>query len=228
MSKLIAILFALFSLLMPLTGSQPDGGLPDDLPLSETILLSINYPGEGYGTPAMCADAEVYLYTDGTIRITVPAEFAPASSGNAAADILPDEGEVTIATLQMSQHNYDRVAAFASPELTAEDYLSLPRQCCLPMGMVLSGYWPVGIARHGLNLVKANEAFFSPKGEGFWGRNYGRNLWLYPAWPLDLSDHRQELEAAGYAFFARMEETLPPNMPNVRRTSDFNWDGALL
>lgn len=119
MSKLIAILFALFSLPMPLTGSQPDGGLPDDLPLSETILLSINYPGEGYGTPAMCADAEAYLYTDGTIRITVPAEFAPASSGNAAADILPDEGEVTIATLQMSQHNYDRVAAFASPERIA-------------------------------------------------------------------------------------------------------------
>jgi len=25
-----------------------------------------------------------------------------------------------------------------------------------------------------------------------------------------------------------MEETLPPNMPAVRRTSDFNWDGALL
>jgi hypothetical protein len=119
-------------------------------------------------------------------------------------------------------------AAFASPELTAEDYLSLPRQCCLPMGMVLSGYWPVGIARHGLNLVKANEAFFSPKGEGFWGRNYGRNLWLYPAWPLDLSDHRQELEAAGYAFFARIEETLPPNMPTIRRTSDFNWNGSLL
>ena len=119
-------------------------------------------------------------------------------------------------------------AAFASTELTAEDYLALPRQCCLPMGMVLSGYWPVGIARHGLNLVKANEPFFSPKGEGFWGRNYGRNLWLYPAWPMDLSAHRQELEAAGYAFFARIEETLPPNMPNVRRTSEFNWDGALL
>lgn len=119
-------------------------------------------------------------------------------------------------------------AAFASPELTAEDYLALPRQCCLPMGMVLSGYWPVGVARHGLNLVKANEAFFSPKGEGFWGRNYGRNLWLYPAWPLDLSEHRPALENAGYAFFARIDENLPQNMPNVRRTSDFNWNGALL
>jgi hypothetical protein len=31
-----------------------------------------------------------------------------------------------------------------------------------------------------------------------------------------------------YAFFARIEETLPPNMPTIRRTSDFNWNGSLL
>ena len=94
--------------------------------------------------------------------------------------------------------------------------------------MVLSGYWPVGISRHGMNQVKANEAFFSPKGEAFWARNYGHNLWIYPAWPMDLSAHRQELEAAGYAFFARLEEHLPPNMPPLRRTSEFNWNGSLL
>lgn len=118
--------------------------------------------------------------------------------------------------------------AFVSPEMSGEDYLALPRQCCLPLGMVLSGYWPVGISRHGMNQVKANEAFFSPKGEAFWARNYGHNLWMYPAWPLDLSAHRQELEAAGYAFFARLDENLPPNLPPTRRTSDFNWNGSLL
>lgn len=125
MSKLIAIFFALLSLFR-LQPSTPGRGLPEGAVLSESILLSINYPGAGYGTPAMCADAEVYLYKDGTIRITVPAEFAPAAIGAAIADeagndadIVPDQGEVTIATLQMSQHNYDRVAAFASPERIA-------------------------------------------------------------------------------------------------------------
>lgn len=119
-------------------------------------------------------------------------------------------------------------SAFVSPELSRDDFLSLPKQCCLPLGMVLSGFWPVGISRHALNLVKANETFYSPKRESFWGRNYGRNLWIYPGWPLDLSAHRQELEAAGYCFFAKLEENLPPGMPPLRRTSEFNWNGSLL
>ncbi|MBO4316782.1 MAG: U32 family peptidase [Mailhella sp.] len=119
-------------------------------------------------------------------------------------------------------------AAFASPELSSEDYLALPKKSVLPLGMVLSGYWPVGISRFGLNQVKPNMPFFSPKGEAFWARNYGSNLWIYPAWPLDISAHKKELEAAGYAFFARLDENLPRTMPPVRRTSSFNWDGALL
>lgn len=119
-------------------------------------------------------------------------------------------------------------AAFVSPELSRNDFLSLPRESCLPLGMVLSGFWPVGISRHSLNLVKANETFYSPKGENFWARNYGHNLWIYPGWPLDLSAHRQELESVGYAFFAKLEESLPQGMPPLRRTSEFNWNGALL
>ena len=43
-----------------------------------------------------------------------------------------------------------------------------------------------------------------------------------------LASNVQELEAAGYAFFARLEENLPPNMPPLRRTSEFNWNGSLL
>ena len=119
-------------------------------------------------------------------------------------------------------------SAFVSPELSGEDYLTLPRQSCLPLGMVLSGFWPVGISRHNLNLVKANEVFYSPKGESFWARTYGHNLWIYPGWPMDLSAHRQELEAAGYCFFAKLDESLPQGMPPIRRTSEFNWNGNLL
>ncbi len=119
-------------------------------------------------------------------------------------------------------------AAFASPELAAGDYLALPAHSPLPLGMVLSGYWPAGISRFDLNQVKPNVPFFSPKGEAYWARHYGRNLWIYPAWPMDISAHKRELEAAGYEFFARLDETPPPGLPPLRRTSTYNWDGALL
>ena len=177
---------------------------------------------EAIGRDALVAAAlciAVPAIADGTVSRS----DAWAKDGESGAFAAP-EG----ATLEELAGKLGIDAAFASPELTAEDYLALPRQSCLPMGMVLSGWWPVGIARHGMTLVKANEPFFSPMGEGFWGRNYGRNLWLYPAWPMDLSAHRQELEAAGYAFFARLDENLPPNMPPVKRSSEFNWNGSLL
>ncbi|MCH5277357.1 MAG: U32 family peptidase [Desulfovibrionaceae bacterium] len=118
--------------------------------------------------------------------------------------------------------------AFVSPELAAGDMLALPGQSCLPLGVVTEGWWPVGISRHRLEQIKTNEPFVSPKGENFWARAYGRNLWIYPGWPLDITAHRPELESAGYAFFARLDEKLPPSLPQPRRSSDFNWQGSLL
>ena len=119
-------------------------------------------------------------------------------------------------------------AAYISPELSREDFLALPRQSPLPLGVVLSGFWPVGISRFGLLGIKPNEPFMSPKGEVFWARTYGGNVWLYPGWPLDLTSRRQELQAAGYSFFARLEEHVPQALPEARRESLFNWEGALL
>lgn len=119
-------------------------------------------------------------------------------------------------------------AAFVSPELTGEDMIALPRQSCLPLGVVLGGFWPVGVSRHELPHLKSDEAFFSPRGEPFWARVYGQNLWIYPGWPLDLTARRQELENAGYAFFARLDETPPSALSPARRTSEFNWSGSLL
>ena len=119
-------------------------------------------------------------------------------------------------------------AAYVSPELSREDYLALPKQSPLPLGMVLSGFWPVGISRFGLLGIKPNEPFMSPKGEVFWARNYGGNIWIYPGWPLDLSEQRQELQAAGYSFFARLDEHVPQGLPEARRPGLFNWEGALL
>ena len=118
--------------------------------------------------------------------------------------------------------------AFVSPELPAGDMLALPRQSCLPLGLVLSGHWPMGLARHKLTGAKDNEPFRSPKEEVFWLRAYGQNVWIYSGWPLDLTSKRRELEAAGYSFFAHMPEKPPPKLPEAKRSSLFNWDGALL
>ena len=118
--------------------------------------------------------------------------------------------------------------AFVSPELPREDMLALPKQSPLPLGAVLSGFWPVGISRFGLLGVKPNEPFLSPMGEPFWARQYSGNIWIYPGWPLDLTSKRPELTAAGYGFFAHMQENPPASMPDMRRKSLFNWEGALL
>jgi putative protease len=118
--------------------------------------------------------------------------------------------------------------AFVGPELGGEEMLSLPRACSLPLGVVLSGYWPVGIARHGIAPLKPEEPFHSPKGEGFWVRRYGQNSWMYPAWPLDIAARRQALEKAGYSMFAVFAEWPPQSVGEPKRTSEFNWDVGML
>lgn len=118
--------------------------------------------------------------------------------------------------------------AIISPELSAEDVLELPRQSCLPLGIVLSGFWPAGISRLPHEGIKLNEPFTSPKGEVFWARKYGQNTWIYPGWPLDIESKRDELTSAGYTMFVSMLETPPQAVPEARRTSMFNWNIPLL
>ena len=117
---------------------------------------------------------------------------------------------------------------FVSPELAGEDILSLPRASCLPMGVVLSGYWPMGISRHGITPLKGEEPFHSPKGEGFWARRYGQNSWIYPVWPLDITARRPALEKAGYSMFATFAEWPPQAVGEAKRSSEFNWDVGML
>ena len=119
-------------------------------------------------------------------------------------------------------------AAIVSPELPRDEVLALPAQSPLPLGFVLSGHWPVGISRFGLLGIKANEPFVSPKGEMFWSRQYGDNVWLYPGWPLDFEAQREALLNAGYCFFATLQENLPKTRPQSKRPGLFNWEGALL
>lgn len=117
-------------------------------------------------------------------------------------------------------------AAVVSPELSRDDFLLLPRQSSLPLGFVLEGFWPMGLSRHDTMYLKSNMPFESPKGEQFWTRKYGQNLWIYPAWPMDLSAHKAELEHAGYSFFVKLEEYCPAEQE--RKSSEFNWNNTLL
>lgn len=116
--------------------------------------------------------------------------------------------------------------AIVSPELSRDDFLLLPRQSSLPLGFVLEGFWPMGLSRHDPLYLKSNIPFESPKGEQFWTRRYGQNLWIYPAWPMDLSEHKAELEHAGYSFFVKLEENCPSEQE--RKFSEFNWNNTLL
>lgn len=119
-------------------------------------------------------------------------------------------------------------AAIVSPELSSEEFLALPKQSVLPLGILVAGCFPMGLARHKLMGLKANENFQSPMREQFWARHYGQNLWIYPNWLLDITKHAPELEKAGYSFFVRMDEAYPHDLKLAERTSDFNWNNQLL
>ena len=114
-------------------------------------------------------------------------------------------------------------AVIISPELGEEDILALPGQSPLPLGIVLDGFWPMGISRHQAAPLKAQDGFQSPKGEEFWMRRYGQNTWVYPAWPLDLTARRPALERAGYVSFIHIEEHPPKGLEQAKRESEFNW-----
>ena len=118
--------------------------------------------------------------------------------------------------------------AIVSPELSGEEILQLPSMCSLPLGIVMNGYWPMGISRWPVEGVKPNEPFSSPKGESFWMRRYGQNNWVYPGWPLDLTKHRERLLDAGYSCLISLTEEPPASMPKATRTTQFNWDVGLL
>jgi U32 family peptidase len=118
--------------------------------------------------------------------------------------------------------------AVVSPELEKAEFLALPGQSPIALGVVLAGEWPVGVSRVHPEAVKTLTPFTSPMKEHFWSRKYGPNLWIYPGWPLDLGDKRQELEDAGYSLFVRFTELRPKDLVEPQRTSTFNWDLQLL
>ncbi|WP_051564655.1 peptidase U32 family protein [Desulfovermiculus halophilus] len=118
--------------------------------------------------------------------------------------------------------------AVASPELSGADLLSLPRESPLPLGIVLSGPWPLCVARSVHQELHPGSLIQSPKKEPSYIQKKGPLIYHFPNWELDLSPHQRELEDAGYRLFVHLHERRPQKMPPPTRVSSFNWDLQLL
>jgi len=111
-----------------------------------------------------------------------------------------------------------------SPELNRADVLSLPGQSPLPLGIVISGNWPLCISRIISNEIQTEQAFSSPKHERSWVKKIGADYWVYPDWELDLKAHQGILQQAGYSLFVHLSEPVPKQIRLKKRPGRWNWD----
>lgn len=118
--------------------------------------------------------------------------------------------------------------AIASPELGCDDYFNLIKNSPLPLGIVISGNWPLSISRILSSQVQTDYPFISPKGEHAWIKKYGSNFWIYPNWIIDLTDKKKELLKAGYSMFVHLIEPLPADIRMKQREGKWNWGIGLI
>lgn len=114
--------------------------------------------------------------------------------------------------------------AIVSPELDNQDFLHLPKNSPLPLGIVISGNWPLTISRILSPEFKTDTTFTSPKGEHCWVKKYGSDFWVYPNWKLDISSKKDELKKAGYLMFVNLIEPVPAKVKMKKRPGLWNWD----
>lgn len=110
-----------------------------------------------------------------------------------------------------------------SPELGREDYLVLPAQSPLPLGIVTEGFWPLCVSRTVDATLKIGQPFSSPRGEQAWVSRYEDDFWVFPNWRLDLVSQEDELTAAGYSLLVGLQEPLPPGVTLKARAGLWNW-----
>jgi putative protease len=117
--------------------------------------------------------------------------------------------------------------AIVSPELGAKDYLKLPRNSPIPLGVVIAGNWPLCVSRTLTKDVQQKKSFTSPMGEQAWATRHGSDYWIYPNWKLDLRFQKKALHKAGYTCFFDLIEPLPQNVTMKKRKGLWNWDTKL-
>ncbi len=114
-----------------------------------------------------------------------------------------------------------------SPELGKKDYLQLPGESPLPLGIVVSGSWPLAVSRIMSTNSETEKPIISPRGEICWARQYGPDQWIYPNWKIDLTKKRSLLRKAGYSLFVNILEPVPENIRMKKRKGLWNWDIGL-
>jgi len=117
--------------------------------------------------------------------------------------------------------------AIVSPELEQSDFLALPKHSPLPLGIVISGSWPLCISRTISDDIKQNKPFTSPKGEQAWFAKYESNYWVFPNWKLDLTVKKDKLKRAGYQMFVHLLEPIPAAVKLKKRPGLWNWEVGL-
>ena len=114
-----------------------------------------------------------------------------------------------------------------SPELGKQDYARLPEKSTLPLGIVISGNWPLCISRTVSEQMRIGASFVSLKGEHAWVSRYGPDLWVFPNWNIDLTEKKEMLHRYGYRVLVHMEEPLPKHLHPKKRPGKWNWDLGL-
>ena len=115
-----------------------------------------------------------------------------------------------------------------SPELSQKDYSLLPKHSPLPLGVIISGSWPLCISRIISPILKTEKAFVSPKKEVAWVQTNGPDYWVYPNWIIDIRAKRDELTKMGYRLFVNLAEPIPKEVKMKKRPGLWNWDVGLL
>jgi putative protease len=114
-----------------------------------------------------------------------------------------------------------------SPEMGSGDLQALADKSVLPMGMVVSGFWPFCVSRVLAEDLKTHQPFVSPKDEQGWAVRYGQLYWIYPNWPIDLRSEQENLKRTGFRLFVHLEEPVPKSVKIKKRPGRWNWDGGL-
>jgi putative protease len=118
--------------------------------------------------------------------------------------------------------------AIVSPELGGADYRMLPAASPLPLGIVVSGNWPLCIARTASGELGLERPFRSPKGEEAWAAQYDTLTWVFPNWRLDLSEKKGDLQRAGYCLFIHLEEPVPKGVKIKIRPGLWGWETGMM
>jgi len=114
-----------------------------------------------------------------------------------------------------------------TPELGEKELLLLPQHVEIPMGIVITGHWPLCVARSVSPTLTHDQAYISPKGEQAWVSHYGPDEWVFPNWKIDLTEKKDALKRAGYRVFIHLEEPVPPAISLKTRPGLWNWEVGL-